>query len=647
MRNEQKKSSLIDIKSSSQIETNLNQIFQSHTEKLEKSFTLPKDCVFITRLKDKKVVNVNDAFISKIGPTREGIVGKSLASLPIWKNKNDHKKFLKVLSEFNNFNSFETVINIKSGNTLPVIIFGGVIQFDGEDCIFAALRDISKSKQVEKFLLESESKYRTLFEQSGNAIFLENESANIIDANKTASDLFGYTHKELLSMKMSALLIRREDKINSYTNPIGEPPFEVLATHKNGKTFWIDMTVAPLGIEGKQLYLSIIRNITERKVFEEQLEQAAKMETVGRLTGSIAHDFNNVLTIIQGFSELAIATINDNEPVSNYLLEISKASVKAESLIRQLLAFSRKQSRKLKIIDLNDLINSMKYMFDRIIGENIDLDLKLTKQPCKVKADPGQIEQVILNLIVNARDAISKHGTIKIKTGKINGRSKSLAKLQLQKTGSYVFLEVSDSGIGMDKNIQEHIFEPFFTTKNINKGTGLGLSTVYRIVKNSNGQINLQSEPGKGTTFCIILPESKSKKSTVKKTSQEQQDMYGTETILVVEDQEELRSVISQTLKVHGYKVFQAENGKKAVSIFKKNKSKINLLLTDIIMPSISGYDLGKSLHEISPTLKTLFMSGYNEEVIGKYGSIISEKNYIQKPFTPPTLLKKIKEVLK
>jgi len=615
------------------------------TENSFKSLTSQKDCVFITRLSDKKIVSVNDMFLAKTGVEKDESIGTTLSNIKIWTNKKDYTKFLKVLKNPNKFNSFETTIFADKGKILPVNIYGGIIQYEGEDCIFAVIRDISKIKETEKYLHESNLKYRTLFEHANNAIILENEDEEILDANQAASDMFGYSHDELLKKKMSDLLIRKKENLGSYVNSINGTPSEVLANHMNKTTFWVDMTVAPLAIDGTIRYLTSIRNISERRMLEEQLEQAAKMEAVGKLTGSIAHDFNNVLTIIQGFSELALAMVNEKQ-IYNYLIEINKAALKAESLIGQLLSFSRKHTEKIEIFDINELIVDMRHMFDRLIGENIELCLEVSESPYFIKSDPGKIEQVILNLVVNARDAISGKGVLKIKTKRIKVKTADQSKYGLKKSGKHIVLEVIDTGKGIEPHLKEKIFKPFFTTKENKMGTGLGLATVYRIINQLGGQIEVDSNENEGTTFRIFIPESERKRK-ITPTPKTISDQYkGTETVLVVEDQDELRSVVCQTLTKYGYKVMDAENAQKASALFDKTSKKIDLLLTDIIMPDINGFELAQSLSKKSQDLKILYMSGYNEEVLKNYGSIVSDQNFLQKPFAPLLLLEKIRSVI-
>ncbi len=613
---------------------------------VDNSVVKEKDGVVIVRIADKKIVYVNDVFYDNFNITKENVIEKSIIDLPFWREKDDHEKIFSVLNQSSKFNSFETTISVKKGKIIPVAIFGGIIQFDYEECIFTIIRNLSRIKQTEKYILESDVKYRTLFEQANNAIFLEDESTKILDANKAASDLFGYSHKELLSMKMSDLLIRKEDDLETYSGTMASSPVEVLATKKDGKTFWIDMTVAPLTIDGTNRYLSIIRNITDRRILEEQLEQAAKMETVGRFTGSIAHDFNNLLTVIQGFSELALTFNTKDKTIHNYLVEINKAANKAELLISQLLSFSKKQNHKRNVFDLNSLVADLKKMIERIIGENIEFDVQLYKKSVYIEADSNQIEQVILNLVVNARDAMSHNGKLNITTDRIYIKSSSLKKHNLKTTGYYIILQVGDTGCGIDQNLQDKIFEPFFTTKEGKKGTGFGLATVNRIISQLNGKIDLQSSKDDGTIFRIFLPEVKNIKTREQKSTEKSKNYNGTETVLVVEDQDKLRSVICQTLEKQGYKVYNAENGIKAIALFRKVKENINLLLTDIIMPKMNGFELARSLVDEDPKIKTLFMSGYNEEIAKIKESYLTKNNYIQKPFTSPTLLKKLRDIL-
>lgn len=359
----------------------------------------------------------------------------------------------------------------------------------------------------------------------------------------------------------------------------------------------------------------------------------------------MAHDFNNLLTIIKGYSQLSLLELKEPNPLKSNLEEILKATERASNLTRQLLAFSRRQILEPKVINLNHLIQDLHKMLNRVLGEDIELIYHLSPDLGKVKIDPGQIEQVILNLAVNAREAMPSGGKLTIETSNVDFHETSLQTHHEIIPGPYVMLALSDNGMGMSSEIQEHIFEPFFTTKE--KGTGLGLSTVYGIVKQSGGYIYVYSELGRGTTFKIYLPRVEEKEDSCLLKSEFTLPIQGNETILVVEDEPALRELVVRILKDRGYQVFSASNGEEALRISREHpEKKIDLLLTDVVMPSMSGKQLSDRLKEVIPHLKTLFISGYTNNAIVHHGVLIEGVEFLQKPFNPDTIARKVREVL-
>lgn len=510
--------------------------------------------------------------------------------------------------------------------------------------LIAIVRDITQRKEAEKVLRASETRYRTLFEQAGNAIFLENADHLIMDANRAATDLFGYTHAELLGMR--TIQLYKKFNIDEIANKPFKTPLEITALHKSGKELSIDLTIAPLTTDNSKFFLSIVRDISEKKLLERQLYQSQKMEAIGRLAGGVAHDFNNLLTVIRGYSELIQLQVENQDPTYNRIRQIDQACERAESLTRQLLAFSRRQILQPKVINLNDLIHDMEKMFNRIIGEDILLKTHLNRDLGHIEADPSQIEQVILNLVVNARDAMPNGGTILIETDNAVLDRSIRHKHPEVKVGNYIRLSISDNGTGIDKDTQAHIFEPFFTTKKEGEGTGLGLATVYGIIKQSNGFIWVYSEPGEGTTFKIYLPLSVSTLVSEMKLAAVQPGMIGSETILVVEDEHDVRQLVCETLEIMNYKVIEASNGIEALKIIEHDHKQIDLVLTDVVMPEMSGKELIDKIAKLHRNIKVLFMSGYTENTIVHKGVLETGTNFIQKPFTPAALIQKVRQVL-
>lgn len=379
---------------------------------------------------------------------------------------------------------------------------------------------------------------------------------------------------------------------------------------------------------------------------EEQLLQSQRLEAVGQLAGGIAHDFNNLLTVITGYSDLELGTMSEDDARRPRIQEISKAAERAASLTRQLLAFSRKQVLQPKVFDLNSIVAEMEKMLRRMIGEDIKVRTVLDPALGNVKADPGQMEQVIVNLVVNSRDAMPSGGQLTIETANVQ-LDEAFARNHVSVApGNYVLLAVTDTGTGMDEETQRRVFEPFFTTKALDKGTGLGLSTVYGIVKQSGGSIWVYSEPGKGTSVKVYLPRVTERAEGLKPALPTENPARGSETILLVEDAKMVRDLAIDILESSGYKVLEAANGRDALKVSGESNGPIHFLLTDVVMPGMSGRELANRLVALHPEMRVLYMSGYTEDTIVHHGVLEEGINFIEKPFTPEGLAHKVREVL-
>jgi len=379
---------------------------------------------------------------------------------------------------------------------------------------------------------------------------------------------------------------------------------------------------------------------------EDQFRQAQKMEAVGRLAGGVAHDFNNLLTVILGFSENALLSLDERDPLRSDLDEIRKAGERAATLTRQLLAFSRKQVLQPKVLDLNEMIVATEKMLRRLIGEDIELVTRPSPDLGKLKADPGQVEQVILNLVVNARDAMPRGGTLILETANADLDENYAGGHPGARVGRFVTLAVTDTGTGMTDEVKARLFEPFFTTKEQGKGTGLGLSTVYGIVKQSGGNIDVSSELGRGTTFKIFLPRVEGRNESTFRRRLQAAHVKGKETILLVEDEEAVRSLARGVLARHGYTVLEARHGGEALLLCERSTAPIQLVLTDMVMPGMTGSELVRRLRDVRPCGKTLFMSGYTDTSLIQLPDSASDEDFLQKPFSPQSLLNKVREVL-
>ena len=392
--------------------------------------------------------------------------------------------------------------------------------------------------------------------------------------------------------------------------------------------------------------LGVATEITERKRLEEQLLQSQKMEAVGQLAGGVAHDFNNILTAIVGYTDLLAVEFGANSRQLEDLEEIRKAARRAAALTRQLLAFSRKQVLEPRVIDLNGVVMNLEKMLRSLISANIALKTALAPDLGAARADPNQLEQVIMNLAINARDAMPEGGTLTIETGNATLDENYAAQHVAVVPGSYVMLAVTDTGSGMSEETKARIFEPFFTTKPPGRGTGLGLSTVYGIVKQSGGNIWLYSEPGKGTTFKVYLPTVEALPADIGKVAPAEAVRHGGGTVLVVEDDEQLRRLTHRALAAHGYTVLEADRGRVALDIARRHKGMIDLLLTDIVMPDTDGRKLADTLRAARPGLRVLYMSGYPAGAIASHGMLESGVAYLAKPFTTDAITRKVREVL-
>jgi signal transduction histidine kinase/CheY-like chemotaxis protein len=421
---------------------------------------------------------------------------------------------------------------------------------------------------------------------------------------------------------------------------------DLVAQRKDGSAIPVEISIGPLATREGALVTAAIRDITERKQLEQQFRQSQKMEAVGQLAGGIAHDFNNLLTVINGHSEMALQLLKADDPLHSNLEQIKEAGDRAASLTRQLLAFSRKQILEPKVLDLNAIVTNLDKMLQRLIGEGIALQTALAPALGRVKADSGQIEQVLINLAVNARDAMPQGGRLTIEAANVELDGHYAAQHVAVQPGPYVMLAVSDTGCGMDAETQARIFEPFFTTKGQGKGTGLGLSTVHGIVKQSGGYIWVYSEPGRGTTFKIYLPRVDAQAEALEPHSPRQESLQGTETILLVEDEERVRRLARTILAGHGYSVLEAPNGAEALRISEQHSGAIHLLVTDVAMPGMSGREVVARLAPAHPSMKVLYMSGYTDNAIVHHGVLMPGIAFVQKPFTPNGLARKVREVL-
>jgi two-component system cell cycle sensor histidine kinase/response regulator CckA len=505
-------------------------------------------------------------------------------------------------------------------------------------------------RRVEQQLRESENRYRMLFESNPEAMWVyDSETLDILAVNDAATRRYGWTRDEFLTMTIRDLRPPGEQKRLEEILAAGlvgpRVHTELRHAKKDGSIIDVEVATNDTTFAGRSARLVLLSDVTHRKQLESHFRQSQKMEAVGQLAGGIAHDFNNLLTAITGYADLLIAEFTERDPRRHDLEEIGAAARRAASLTQQLLAFSRKQMLQPRVLHLNDIVSNAENLLKRLIGENISLKTALAGDLGTVKADPAQVEQVIVNLAVNARDAMPDGGQLLIETANSELGSTYTAEHSVVNPGGYVQLTVTDTGLGMDEATKARLFEPFFTTKGPGKGTGLGLSTVYGIVKQSGGFIWVYSEPGKGTAFKIYFPRVEEVVEEVVAAAPVPDRARGAETVLLVEDEPALRAVARRALERRGYTVLEADDGQAAISIAAK-RTELDLVVTDVVMPGMNGAVLATRFAETHPGVPFLFMSGYTDEAIVRHGVLNPGVAFLQKPFSPDALVRKVREVL-
>ncbi|MEW6368584.1 MAG: response regulator [Acidobacteriota bacterium] len=508
------------------------------------------------------------------------------------------------------------------------------------------------ASQMETKALESEERYRTLMETANDAIWVTDEDGTIIEVNHQMELMLRRAAAEICGRRIYDFVVPAQiDLVTQLRERLrveGSMRSDALVLQRSdARKVHVDVSISSVELGGQALRFAIFRDITQQRELEEKLRQSQKMEAIGRLAGGVAHDFNNLLTAILGYTQVVADQLGPDDSMREDLEQIRKAGERAASLTRQLLAFSRKQVLVPEPLDLNKVVSEIDKMLRRVIGEDIELRLALDPKLGQVMIDPTQVEQVIMNLCVNSRDAMPTGGKLTIETHNAELDETLAVEHGEILPGSYVMLAVTDTGIGMNADTMSHLFEPFFTTKPGGRGTGLGLSTVYGIVKQSGGHISIHSEPGKGTTFEIYLPRLQQVAGMSRPTRVNGSiDLSGTETILVVEDDDVIRGMVRMLLVSHGHRVFEASTPQVALTLAAQHQGPIDLLITDVVLPGMGGQELASRLSKVHQQLKVLYMSGYPDDAILRHGMLEAGSAFLQKPFTRDGFLRKVSSVL-
>ena len=626
---------------------------QDSEKRYRRLFESAKDGILILDADTGKVVDVNPFLLQLLGYSYDALHGQHIWELGVFKDIAASKDAFKTLQD-NDYIRYEDLpLETIDGQPISVEFVSNVYLVDHSRVIQCNIRDITTRKRTERALGESEAKMRSILDNIGIGVALISPQMEILELNHQMREWF-----PAIDPGQRAICYR------AFNDPPREAVCDNCPTQKTLQDGLVHentmQTPRPGGVRNYRIVSSPILNasgqvtaaiemvedITEKLSLESQFRQAQKMEAVGLLAGGVAHDFNNMLGVILGYAELALCKVDPAQPLHGDLEKILEAAKRSADITRQLLAFARKQTIIPVVLDLNETVKSMLTMLHRLIGEDIDLAWLPEVDLCPIKMDPVQIDQILANLCINARDAIADVGRVTIETGNAVLDETYCAHHAGFVAGEYVLLAVSDDGCGMDKEILDRIFEPFFTRKGAGQGTGLGLSTVYGIVKQNNGFINVYSEPGNGTTFSIYLPRCTDRTVDTRRESAAEIPLSRGETLLVVEDEPAILKMGKTMLEQLGYRVLAADTPGEAIGLAEEHANEIHLLITDVVMPAMNGRDLAGRLQSLNPSMKILFMSGYTADVIAHRGVLDDGVNFIQKPFSTKDLAFKVRKAL-
>ncbi len=591
-------------------------------------------------------------------PRLQEILGYDLEELKkldiardLYVNPEERRYFIEAMEKKGGVNRYRVWLKRKDGTPVCISVYGSTVRDNEGKTLYyhGTVLDITERMKAEEALKKLERRWFLFVERAPLGFFQFDSTGEIITVNGYMAQVLGYTPQDLVGENIYQVLCGDlshagdcRERLETSGELAGQ---EVKVTRGDGTTVWLRFYVHLVEEGGVPLYEGICMDITQERLLQEQLYLSQKMEAMGRLAGGVAHDFNNILMVILGTCDLLLYNLEDHHPARQRVLTVRESAKRAAALTRQLLAFSKRQIMEPQVVDLNQVVSGMEKLFRRLLGEDIRLRVDLSPDLWKIKVDPAHMEQVIMNLVVNARDAMPQGGTLVIETANVELDSSYLRSHMGMEPGQYVLLAVSDTGHGMDEETRSRIFEPFFSTKK--DGTGLGLATVYGIVKQSGGNIWCYSEPGKGTTFKVYFPRfhGEEEKAEVLE-GKEVSPATGGERVLLVEDDHSVREITRALLEGAGYQVMDAARGKDALETLKQGKCSVDLLITDVVMPGMSGKDLAEKVRSVCPRVKVLYMSGYTGEVMMHHGVSNGGVHLIQKPFSREEFLRKVREIL-
>lgn len=621
------------------------------TERCMRLFNSLSESVAVSTLPERRYVAVSDGFLRLFGCRREEVIGRTVRELKLFLEPEVATEIHKLNASPRRVNEVEVTLLNRLGDQIAGCLRTEPIELDGRDYLLEVFRDISVQKNTERLLRLSEERYQALAEQGSEGIVLVDPvSKKILEATGPFLLLVGYTRSEITRFSLYDLTAKSPAVVDSEignalaskSRVIGEWLFR----RKDGVVFDLEVSTNTVYYGGSLAIRLVGRDMSERRLLEERLGHAAKMEALGRFAGGIAHDFNNLLVGILGYSTLLEGKLRENPTLSQLSHEITGVALRARELTSQLLSISRRQILPAELLDINVVVNKAESLLRRIVGEDIELQSELNPVTARVRANPGQIEQVIMNLAANSRDAMPNGGKLIIKTDELQVDEALASRKPGLIVGKYVLLSIKDTGFGMDSVMLSHMFEPFYTTKDVGVGTGLGLSTVYGIVQQIGGFITVESQVGLGTTFDIYLPRVEEQPSLFQPVEAHSYLAPASKTVLVVEDDGTVRSLVVDILEAEGYVILSAENAEQALVLAKSHNGPIHLVLTDIVLPKMPGSQLASELLRLRPDAKVIFMSGYSDREIVRRTQSATPAYFLPKPFMPDELLRKVREVL-